>query len=675
MANSLLISEVFAGVNYMDNLAKNEAKTPFQLNDALLGATNQGYLQHNVSSIINKFTVFQYAALNAGGSYRAEGHFIGFSSRLQSDADYVASSRSKTIAQITALNNRKNAAKLKGNADLVKEIEARIKLYQTSDSSVSAAARKFNDISTDILSNPTAGRLIKWGAEVSGATAVGFQPYSYTDFMYCKHYGKIPNNRLITLRRYPFPIGDSLRLGGNRRNAIPVAQAVTWFGGETGNTLNSLGVFSWDIPWRYGLDAVDGPTGQTITGNEITLNDLLKLVTDVGPGGKQIAAALTAAYVGTVGGDASMSQASGYEGKIQEYQKNLYDQTSGPYWNRIYGPVNVITKSSMRLRGLQNTYDSNPISLKFQYSFRSFNGMSPKIAALEIISNFMNLTYQDAQFLGQLARYFPKLGVKFDPTTTEAIGNILTSWGSTHAGNNSEEFSTILANLIGAAKLAGSKIVSDPLGTGAKVLQAGLMRPDLLGNAIPELISIKSALSDRPVGEWHITVGNPMNPIFVMGDLICSEVKMAWDDEIGPDDFPTGVTFTVTLKQGKPRDKTAIERMLNHGQTKLTAGALRTSSQADTFGDKNNELFKTVTDSATYDLKLADTFKNLTGDANTGTKSAYLNFRNRFLKGYGFTPPTKEGFANDISAFGKAGNGNIDDSLLLLYYQRQYGNN
>jgi hypothetical protein len=85
MANSLLISKAFAGVNYMDNLDKNKAKTPFQLNDALLGATNQGYLQHNVSSIINKFTVFQYAALNAGGSYRAEGHFIGFSSQLKRD--------------------------------------------------------------------------------------------------------------------------------------------------------------------------------------------------------------------------------------------------------------------------------------------------------------------------------------------------------------------------------------------------------------------------------------------------------------------------------------------------------------------------------------------------------------------------------------------------------------
>ena len=664
MANSLLISKAFAGVNYMDNLDKNKAKTPFQLNDALLGATNQGYLQHNVSSIINKFTVFQYAALNAGGSYRAEGHFIGFSSQLKSDEDYVASSRAKTLTQITALNNRKNAEKLKGNADLVKEIEARIKYYQNSDSSVSAAARKFNDISTDILSNPTAGRLIKWGAEVSGATPVGFQPYSYTDFMYCKHYGKIPNNRLITLRRYPFPIGDSLRLGGNRRNAIPVAQAVTWFGGETANTLNSLGVFNWDIPWKT-IDAVDGATGQTITGNEITLNDLLGLVKKVGTGGEQIASAITAAYVGTVGTDASMSESSGYEEKIQKYQKNLYDQTSGPYWNRIYGPVNVITKSSMRSRGIQTGFESNPISLKFQYSFRSFNGMSPKIAALEIISNFMNLTYQDAQFLGQLARYFPKLGVKFDPTTTEAIGNILTSWGSTHAGNNSQEFGTIFANLIGAVKLAGSNIVSDPLGTGAKVLQAGLMRPDMLGNAIPELISIKSALSDRPVGEWHITVGNPMNPIFVMGDLICSEVKMAWDDEIGPDDFPTGVTFTVTLKQGKPRDKTAIERMLNHGQTKLTAGALRTSSQEDTFGEENNTAWDQITGTATTPDKLQGVYSNL----SEGKQKSYQGFRNRFLKGYGLSLPEGDSFnaASDKST--------LDDSLLLLYYQRQYGNN
>jgi len=662
--NSLKVVQAFAGVNYLEALNVDKSKSPFETN--LLAANDQGNLQHNVSSIMNKFTVFQYAALNAGASYRAEGHFIGFTSNLKTDTQYEDASRGNTLIRLTSLETAKSNAKLKGKKELVKEIEARIKFYENSEGAVTASASNFKNISTGTLSNPTAKRLIDWGSQVSASTNVGFQPYSHTDFMYCKYYGKIPNNRLITLRRYPFPIGDSLRLGGERRNAIPVAQAVTWFGGETANTLNSLGVFNWDIPWET-LNAVDGATGQTIEGNEITLNELLKLVTGV-PGGDQIKAAITAAYVGTVGTDAQMQQVSGYEEKIQKYQKNLYDQTSGPYWNRIYGPVNVITQSSRRKRGVQLGWDSNPIALKFHYVFRSFNGISPKIAALDIISNFMNLTYQDAQFLGQLARYFPKTGVKFDPTTTEAIGNILTSWGTTHAGNNSAEFGTLFANLIGAVKLAGSKIVSDPLGVGQKVLQAGLMRSDMLGNAIPDLISIKSALSDRPVGEWHIVVGNPMNPIFVMGDLLCTDVKMAWDDEIGPDDFPTGVTFTVTLKQGKPRDKTAIERMLNHGQTKLTAGALRTSSEKDTFGETNNEIYKTVTDSGTYDLKLEDSYAQLTGTS----KSAYNGFKNRFLKGYGFTAPTN-GFADGVSAFGK--DGVLDDSLLLLYYTRQYGNN
>jgi hypothetical protein len=661
--NSLLVSEAFAGVNYMDKLAQFNTLTPFEISDKLIGENGQGNLQHNVSSIMNKFTVFQYAPLNAGSSYRAEGHFIGFSSHLKTDEEYATSSKANNLLRVASLNKAKRAATRGGKEELVKEIEARIKFYQNADASLNKAAKSFNDISAPVLSNPTAKRLIKWGAEVSAATPIGFQPYSYTDFMYCKYYGKIPNNRLITLRRYPFPIGDSLRLGGDRRNAIPVAQAVTWFGGETSNTLNSLGVFSWDIPWAV-IPAVDGSTGQTIEGNEITLNELLGLVKKIGAGGEQIAAAITAAYVGTTGTDAQMQQVSGYEAKIQQFQKNLYDQTSGPYWNRIYGPVNVITKSSMRQRGVQNTFDSNPISLKFQYSFRSFNGMSPKIAALDIISNFMNLTYQDAQFLGQLARYFPKVGVKFDPTTTEAIGNILTSWGSTHAGNNSAEFGTMWANLVGAAKLAGSKIVSDPLGVGQKVLQAGLMRPDLLGNAIPELISIKSALSDRPVGEWHVVVGNPMNPIFVMGDLLCTEVKMTWDDELGPDDFPTGVSFTVTLKQGKPRDKTAIERMLNHGQTKLTAGALRTSSESDTFGEQNNKAWDELTGSETTPDKLESIWGKL-----GSKKDSYNNFRNRFLTGYGMKGLGSDKFTADPKP------GTVDDSLLLLYYQRQYGNN
>ena len=84
-----------------------------------------------------------------------------------------------------------------------------------------------------------------------------------TDFVFCKNYGKIPNNRLVTLRRYPFPIDDSFR-AFEKKQPIPIAQAVTWFSGDTGNVLSSIGVQNWDMPWQ------EVPVDQkNVTGNEL----------------------------------------------------------------------------------------------------------------------------------------------------------------------------------------------------------------------------------------------------------------------------------------------------------------------------------------------------------------------------------------------------------------------
>jgi|GEM_PF-2356611 hypothetical protein len=658
----LAVSEAFGNVNYLEKVKKQDS--PFKGGE-LLGADDQGLLQHNTPSLINKFTVFQYAPLNAGASYRAEGHFIGFSSNLKADpADYEVDSLATLILQRT---QQEVAVETAGTDSGKAAANARIQRLIAAGGAAAQKAKYFKTQTEGILSNPTSRTLIDWGANKSALSTIGFQPYSHTDFMFCKYYGKIPNNRLITLRRYPYPIGDSLRLGSGdrRRNAIPIAQAVTWFGGETKNSISGnsgIGLFKWDIPWDQNLDAVDGATGQTIDGNEITLSQVLKALSKLN-GGDAIAKTIEAAYAGFAGTDAQLQQLSGYEAKIIEYQKNLYDSTTGPYWNRIYGPVNVITKSSRRSRGLQTQSWQTSFTINFHYSFRSFNGISPKIAALDIISNFLNLTYQDAQFLGQLARYFPATGLKFDPTMTEAIGQILTKWGTTFNGNSTEEFSRILMNLVSTSKVIASNAQNGLLEAGKRTIQAGIMNKDMLGDAIPRLVSIKSALSDRPVGEWHLTVGNPMNPIFVMGDLICTETTMIWDEEIGPDDFPTGVQFQVTLKQGKPRDKTAIERMLNHGETKLTAGMLRTSAQDDTFGEANNKLWNSITDTENTAAKLEETYNKM----SASSKKGYTKFRDRFLTGYGM-PALKEKFTTDSPT-------SVDDSLLLMYYQRQYGNN
>lgn len=641
--------EAFAGINYMESLGGSSEKGRAAIKEFDKNMDWSQVLQPDVSSIFNKFTVFQYSGLYAGGVYQIGGHFIGHADDLKTPDNYSSQQASVELLKTLKLQDAESS----GLGQKAQRVKDELAKWERSSADRIKAARNFKKNSEGILSNPTANRLVKWGAEISPGTVLGFQPYSHTDFMYCTHYGKVPNNRLVTLRRYPYPISDSLKLSrqDSTKNAIPIAQAVTWFGSDTGNDLNKLGLFSWDMPWEK-VEVSE----QEITGNEVTLSDLLKVVSGPSiPGGAALAGFLEASYAAIEGSDASAQQVSGYDEKIQQYQKALY--TTGPYWNRIYGPVNVIHESSRRSRGIQTKWQTE-MTINFSYKFRSFNGLSPKIAALDLISNFINLTYNDAQFLGQLARYYPKTGLKFNPTVTEALGKILTSWGTTYSGNNSKQFNEILEGMFKAMELAGSKILSDP----AKVIGDGIQTAAAikLSAAIPNLISVKSALSDRPVGEWHLVVGNPMNPIFVMGDLICSEVSMVWDTELGPDDFPTGVSFQVSLKQGKPRDKTAIERMLNLGQTKLTTGTVRGSTTTDTFGEDNNQNWNNIYGPTGQAKGKGTNLEQLKGELlkTEAQNKRYDGFKDRVLKGYGIRQNDKT---------------KLDDSLLLLYYARQYG--
>jgi hypothetical protein len=157
------------------------------------------------------------------------------------------------------------------------------------------------------------------------------------------------------------------------------------------------------------------------------------------------------------------------------------------------------------------------------------------------------------------------------------------------------------ANVFGNLK---NQLVKDPLKVGGTALNAFAL--STFKDSFPKILSVKSALSDRPVGEWHLVVGNPMQPIFVMGDLICVKTLATFDEEIGPDDFPTGITFDVTLQQAKPRDKSAIERMLNGGVGSLTATRLNPPSSADdTFGEENNARYKEITQ-ANFSNETAD---------------------------------------------------------------------
>ena len=435
--------------------------------------------------------------------------------------------------------------------------------------------------------NPSATALCEWANKQAANPSSGPiypYPYALTDFLWCKYYGKIPNNRLITLRRYPVPVEDNLMIAKTNLPLIPIAQAVTWFGEDTGNKLTELFGLSWGLNWKeIGSDVQD------VEGNEIKADALLDVA-----GVKVENEALRSALRIAIGQAQNPGMAaSGQDQVQQDYDKEAYGE-KGPYWNRIYGPVNVINKSYIRDRGL-DFGDGKGITLTFEYNLRTWAGANPKFAFLDLLSNFLSLTYNTAPFWGGAVRYFQQTGFLAPGFNTDAFekGDNITGIKELASGVGSQ--------LLGAAsdlkkfvddlqaQITGGAKVEDVIKSIGDTKVAQILAGNQLKPLVQKPLLMRSLLDGRAVGEWHVMIGNPMDPIAVMGNMVLDSVTMNFGEELGEDGFPTTMKFDVTLKHGRPRAKQDIESMFNLGGGPLSYSPLAQPSSAfNTLGENNS---------------------------------------------------------------------------------------
>jgi hypothetical protein len=85
----------------------------------------------------------------------------------------------------------------------------------------------------------------------------------------------------------------------------------------------------------------------------------------------------------------------------------------------------------------------------------------------------------------------------------------------------------------------------------------------------PSVYAFDSLLSNDVVGTWHVTIGNPLNPIISMGNLIIDNVELTHSGPLGLDDFPTELSVVISLKHAMPRDSVDIQRMYTQGRTAI----------------------------------------------------------------------------------------------------------
>ena len=463
------------------------------------------------------------------------------------------------------------------------------------------------------------------GAIVGGLSA----PYGWKDFLYCKHYGTIPNNYMITLRRYPGPVLDNLSIPGKKSDlrttedhtaaglGRPVAQAVTWFGGNTGNSLNDLLSFSSGISWKPSSQA-DERVQEAFSKGLFQdkpidfFGENLKKLTDVGGDVFTTAAGLASGIA--VATDQSESLTRGMKAKgLRDRAKT--GSINGIMSEYIWTSVDVVKNGWVRDAGL--TFNWDGLSVIFEYELTSVGEVNSKAAMLDILGNLLSIGTNYGTFLTPDIRYnsaFEAIGFPGGDEGLQEFYRDPLSWiltfganisaivgsGTKGASDNngespetigsqgsitSDELSKIRTMLAGISKGGGNlqdaiKDLQKELGDDASRFLKYAFTQDF----IEKYQSPVSFLTGAPIGEWHLTIGNPCNPIAMIGNLICDNVSIEFGEALGPDDFPTSLKATFTLKHARDRERGEIESIFNRGDGRLYQSSQNTSSNQQSFG-------------------------------------------------------------------------------------------
>ena len=520
------------------------------------------------------------------------------------------------------------------------------------------------------VASPTVTHIIEW----SNKDMWGRTPYSFQDFVYCKWFGIIPNNRLITLRRYHAPTRDNLQFEqmfngdddsptlpavsneqqtkdsvSNAKTTIfaPRCTVVSYIGAETGNTFQDFLKFStginwdeavadiWDVGGDDGsdpqalIDEMMGDSGGYGGADNNMFNGLLNL-------GSNITNRILSFGKMSMAINGNVTLSEGAQKKLLAANMNPYEDL---YSNRIQGPLDRITAVKRRKAGI--VFDSS-YQVTCTYVTKSIGGINPKAAMLDILANCMEMVSPTAIFWGGGHKFMinPHMYPFHDGGWRDnfmkklydgkifgddgAIATVLKGvkeFGSGPSGFDWSNITSKLGGLLGTGLACisslvssvstalfgeGSNMFSDIINKGAEVVSGKdttvlkqmannvfnnlntMWHSKVLAKSVaPEIKGINAILIGDPVGEWHLTVGNPLNPIIVVGNLICEKMDVEFGEELGPDDFPTELKVTYTLQHGMQRDKKAIQSMFNRGMGAIyeLPDYIRSSSEYETTVD------------------------------------------------------------------------------------------
>lgn len=435
---------------------------------------------------------------------------------------------------------------------------------------------------------------------------LGMSKYKYADFLFCKNIGKVSNNHMITLRRFAHPVGDNIfRFSGKgylndkmpgyhgyQENA-PIGTLITWFGTDD-NKLEDILNYSVKSTWKE-LTAEreditseeDNPSGGLIGMFANSFNPAYNSRVAQGMAGSnslwnKLGSRL---FGGTIDGATGIFGGSnaGADGVNSNSMRKWELMRMSADKNKIYTPQNTIQATHKYEGRLELSHE---FTLNFSYRLRALDVMNPKTVMLDLLGNILEVTYNRGHFWGGERRI---IGPPRNASTVATANAFIDSqWDKLEGfvagfANGTLDWKGILGSLSDAVNSAVQAIKGAAEGKGGfanlfvsgakklagKFVSSGASKALLgqLKNQLgrPAVYVMNSLLDGSPVGLWHVTIGNPKNPIAAFGNLILTNTKITHSGPLGFDDFPTELKVSCTLKHGRSRDLSEVARMYTKG--------------------------------------------------------------------------------------------------------------
>jgi hypothetical protein len=382
----------------------------------------------------------------------------------------------------------------------------------------------------------------------------------YTHFVYLKNLGVYPNNRLIIARRYAAPAPDNM-FDSSGQGLFPIATVLSWMDPE-----QSLLQISFNERWEEATES---------------LIDIFKDILS-----KDFGVSIP-----------SSSPLPGFTAGIQYAITKALGITNAGADNIPQGNPNLIHETKRRRvpgddiggSGLESDFR---IKMVCEYEQKYIGNIDPTIGYLDVIGNLLMMGTSNEQYLltgaasGELAVLFNMakegrwmdLAVRIISSILEAVDKMIDQLAelvSTGSGDSDgdEGDGTYNNDLSEGGKEEGSTKSNmqgaftaglDILGTIGDSILTGIFSKykEKLQGAI-------AAMGGLPNGPWHIMMGNPKNPFFVSGDMVCDKITIDFLPELAYNDLPLYYNATLEFSPARNHGMEGLGSKLNHGKGRI----------------------------------------------------------------------------------------------------------